>query len=164
MQLCPVEHKALPERTRVGQAAAGPTGIFTKRGLRIEDMRLQPQASANKKDLPPVLPAPTIADMKTPPELREQLRESREENRGFWAGLDLITEIITCQDEGEEDEDEDPKEDGDEKEEEEGEEDSEEGEVDKYYLGRQARAYVDHRDDLVVLLQRRKGHWHLPNE
>jgi hypothetical protein len=73
--------------------------------------------------------------MNTPPELREQLRESRQENRGFWAHLDLIAEIITCQDEGEEDEDEDPKEDGDEKEEEEDEEDSEEGEVDKYYLG-----------------------------
>jgi hypothetical protein len=75
--------------------------------------------------------------MKTPPELREQLRESREENRGFWARLDLIAEIITCQDEGEEGEDEEPKEDGDEKEEEEEEEeeDSEEGEVDKYYLG-----------------------------
>jgi len=76
--------------------------------------------------------------MNTPPELREQLRESREEGRGFWARLDLIAEIITCQDEEEEDEDEDPKEEGDEKEEEEGEEDeedSEEGEVDKYYLG-----------------------------
>ena len=73
--------------------------------------------------------------MNTPPELREQLRESLQENRGFWAHLDLIAEIITCQDEGEEDEDEDPKEDGDEKEEEEDEEDSEEGEVDKYYLG-----------------------------
>jgi hypothetical protein len=76
--------------------------------------------------------------MNTPPELREQVRESREENRGFWARLDSITEIITCQDAGDEDEDEDededPKEDDDEKEEE-GEEDSEEGEVDKYYLG-----------------------------
>jgi hypothetical protein len=88
-----------------------------------------------KKDLPHVLPAPTIADMNTPPELHEQLRESREENRGFRARLDLIAEIITCQDEEEEDEDEDPKEEGDEKEEEEGEEDSEEGDVDKYYLG-----------------------------
>ena len=75
--------------------------------------------------------------MNIPPELREQLRESREENRGFWARLDLIAEVITCQDEGEEDEDEYPTEDGDEKEEEEEEEeeDSEEGEVDKYYLG-----------------------------
>jgi hypothetical protein len=73
--------------------------------------------------------------MTTPPELREQLRESREESRGFWARLDLIAEVITCQDEGGEDEDEYPKQDGDEKEEEEGEEDSEDGEVDKYYLG-----------------------------
>jgi hypothetical protein len=73
--------------------------------------------------------------MNTPPELREQLRECRQENRGFWAHLDLIAEIITCQDEGEEDEEEDPKEDGGEKEEENDEEDSEDGEVDKYYLG-----------------------------
>ena len=63
--------------------------------------------------------------MNTPPELREQLRESREENRGFWVRLDLIVEIITSQDEGGEDEDEDPKE----------EEEGEEGQVDKYYLG-----------------------------
>jgi hypothetical protein len=92
-------------------------------------------ARANKKDLPPFYLAPSIADMNTPPELREQLRESREENRGFLARLDLIAEIITCQDEEEENEDEDPKEEGDEKEEEEGEEDSEEGDVDEYYLG-----------------------------
>jgi hypothetical protein len=72
--------------------------------------------------------------MNTPPELREQPRESREENRGFRAHLDSIAEITTCQDE-EEDQDEDPKEEGDEKEEEEGEEDGEEGDVDKYYLG-----------------------------
>jgi hypothetical protein len=92
--------------------------------------------------LPSVLPAPTIADMNTPPELREQLRESREECRGFGARLDLSAEIITCQDDEEEDKDENPKEEGDEKEEEEGEEDSEEGEVDKYYLGWQAGAYL----------------------
>ena len=73
--------------------------------------------------------------MNTPPELREQPRESREENRRFWARLDLIAEIITCQDEEEEDEDEDPKEEGDEKEGEEDEEDSDEGDVNKYYVG-----------------------------
>ena len=70
--------------------------------------------------------------MNTTPELREQLRESREENRGFWARLESIADIITCQDdEEEEDEDEDRAE-GDDKEEE---EERGEGEVDKYYLG-----------------------------
>ena len=72
--------------------------------------------------------------MNTTPELREQLRESREENRGFWARLESIADIITCQDdeeEEEEDEDEDRAE-GDDKDEE---EDRGEGEVDKYYLG-----------------------------
>jgi hypothetical protein len=72
--------------------------------------------------------------MNTPPELREQLRESREEHRGFWARLDSIADVITCQDDEEEEEDEDADvaEEGDDKEEE---EDREEGEVDKYYLG-----------------------------
>ena len=69
--------------------------------------------------------------MNTPPELSEQLRESRKENRQFWA-LDSIADILTCQDDEEEDEDEDPEEEGDEQEE----EDREEGKVDKYYLGR----------------------------
>src|SRR5439155_24903435 len=99
---------------------------------------------SKQKSFAPVLLAPTIADMNTPPELREQLRESREQNRGFLARLDLIAEIITCQDEEEEDQDEDPKEEGDEKEEEEGEEDSEEGDVDKYYLGGgEAAGWID---------------------
>jgi len=85
-----------------------------------------------KKGLPSVLLGPTIAHMNTTPELREQLRESREENRGFWARLESIADIITCQDdEEEEDEDEDRAE-GDDKEEE---EERGEGEVDKYYLG-----------------------------
>jgi hypothetical protein len=73
--------------------------------------------------------------MNTPSELREPLTESTEENRGFWARSDSITETVTSQDDEEEDEGEDPTEEGDEKEEDEDEEDREEGEVDKYYLG-----------------------------